>query len=264
MKGLLKRLGYALLPQWTTAVQSARARAHSQRYLAGIGCSTINPLLVAKLGNKVLSGPFQGLELTPMTYAEQIGPYLLGTYESEIRPAWELLFKSTYSQIIDIGAKFGFYAVGLALRYPQSSVVAFDTDWWARKAVSELAKANRVKNVQIKGFCTSEWLAKHTLPNSLIISDCEGYEATLFTPASIDALKHSSLLIETHDNFVPAVTEQLQQLFSKTHDVTTYGVTLVQRQSPVDLEFIPKELRGLALHEVRDEHLWLLCQPKKI
>ncbi len=74
-------------PRWTTSLLSARARAHSHRVIASWGCGSLTRKLVERFGSDVQEGPFVGLTLTPMTYAEQLGPYLLGVYESELSGA---------------------------------------------------------------------------------------------------------------------------------------------------------------------------------
>jgi hypothetical protein len=260
MKQLAKRLLYAVAPQWTTALMSARARAHSHRVVASWGCGPLNRKLVDRFGSSVQGGPFAGLRLTAATHAEQIGPYLLGVYESELDQAWDTVFAGTYSQIIDIGAKFGYYAVGLATRYPTAHVVAFDTDWWARRAVREMAAANGVGNVEVKGFCGPDWLAHHTDEAAFIISDCEGYEDVLFNPKSIPALRTATLIIETHDCFVPGVSDRLRAAFAESHSVHVYGPC--ERRAPAcDLDFLAEPERRLATCEVRPPQQWLLCLP---
>ncbi len=264
MKELVKRLLYKISPRWTTALQSARARAHSHRVVAGWGCGPLTRKLVARFGSSVQEGPFEGLTLTPMTHAEQIGPYLLGVYESELDEAWETVFRGAYTQIIDIGAKFGYYAVGLARRYPRASVVAFDTDWWARKAVREMAWANATRNVEIKGYCSPGWLAGNTREGAFIISDCEGYEAVLFGPSTIPRLGSATLIIEAHDSFVPGVSERLGAAFAETHSVRVYDTETSRRDAARPLDFLSATERQLALLEVRPPALqrWLLCLPK--
>jgi hypothetical protein len=69
-----------------------------------------------QFGNRVQEGPFAGLILTPMTAAEQLGPYLLGVYESEVEGAWNTVFLGSYTQVIDIGAWFGYFR-----HHPQSA-----------------------------------------------------------------------------------------------------------------------------------------------
>src|ERR1035437_8169988 len=138
LKQVAKALMYRIAPQWTTALLSARARAYSHEVIASWGSGAVTRKLVEKFGSRVLDGPFAGMILTPMTHAEQLGPYILGLYESELREAWETVLRGSYTQIVDIGARFGYYAVGLAKRYPDASVIAFDTDWRSEEHTSEL------------------------------------------------------------------------------------------------------------------------------
>jgi hypothetical protein len=258
VKGLLG----AVAPRWTTALLSARARAHSQRVIAGWGNGPAARKLIEHLGSHVQAGPFQGLILTEMTHAEQLGPYLLGLYECELDEAWNTVFRRTFTQVIDIGAKFGYYAVGLARRYPLASVVAFDTDWWARKAVRQMAAANGAGNVEVRGFCSPEWLASNAREGAFIISDCEGYEAALFQPEIIARLRSATLIIETHDVFVPGVTKRLRSAFSETHTVRVFGHGITRRSASCALDFLSEPERRLSLQEVRSDQLWMLCLPR--
>ena len=262
MRQLLKGLLAAIAPQWTTALLSARARSHAHRLIASWGQGSVTRALTEQLGTRVLDGPFAGLILTEMTHAEQFGPYLLGLYESELDEAWSAVFHRTYTQVIDIGAKFGYYAVALATRYPRAQVVAFDTDWWARRAVRQMAEANATGNVEVRGFCTPEWLAGHAQEAALIISDCEGYEAALFLPAVIGRLRSATLIIETHDVFAPGVTDRLRTAFSETHTVRTFSSGGTRRTASCPLDFLDERERRLATHEVRTDQLWLLCLPR--
>jgi hypothetical protein len=262
VKQLAKRFLYAVAPRSTTALMSARARAHSQRVLAGWGCGPITRKLVDRFGSRVQEGPFAGLVLTPMTHAEQLGPYLLGVYEGELDEAWATVFAGTYTQIIDVGAKFGYYAVGLAKRYHDAAVVAFDTDAWARRAIAEMSAANGTHNLQVASFCSRDWLAEHLRAGAFVISDCEGYEATLFGMGAIPELESATLIIETHDCFVPGVSARLADMFAKTHIVRTYGHEGRRRETTRPLDFLTEPERQLATQEVRPPQVWLLCLPK--
>lgn len=263
VKQQVKGWMYAAAPRWTTAFMSARSRAHSQKLMKEWGCLEINDRLVERLGSAVLSGPFKGLELSPMARAEHAGPFLLGVYESELDPAWGSVFAGDYPQVIDVGAKFGFYAVGLALRYPKADVVAFDTDWWARRAVREMAAANRVENVRVLGFCDAAWLAAHLREGAFILSDCEGYEGELFGgPTTIPALATATLIVETHEMFAPGVYRRLRDKFAATHEVHEVGSEAVRRVSDLPLEFLDPAQRALANKEVRPDQVWLLCLPR--
>lgn len=263
---LLKRLGKRLLyfaaPGWTLALMSARARAHSHRIVAGWGGRALAEKLGARLGNRVLAGPFAGLLLSPMTRAEQVGPFLLGVYESELDDAWAVVATRRFDQIIDIGSKFGYYAVGLARLYPDTGVVAFDTDWWARKALREMVALNGVSNVEIRKECTSSWLAAQAGKASLIICDCEGCEESLFTEPVASGLQRSTLIIETHDCFIPGSSERLRRILEATHTVEVFATDVRRRDPDVPLDFLTADERGFATREVRPSQEWLLCLPK--
>jgi len=262
MKQTIKRALHSVAPRWTTAIMSARARAHSHRILAEWGCGALNRTLVERFGNRVLEGPFAGLTLTPMTYREQIGPYLLGVYESELDPAWEAVLRGNYEQIIDVGAKFGYYAAGLARRYPDASIVAFDTDRWARRAMREMAAANGIDNVEVMGFCSPDWILRNLRESSFVISDCEGYEAVLFNPEVVSRSATAALIVETHDCFAPAVSDRLRAAFEETHTVRIYGDAGHRRETSQSLGFLGGPERRLAVQEVRSPQLWLACFPK--
>jgi hypothetical protein len=263
MKSLIKHLLYRFAPKITTALVSAKGRAHSHNVVREWGCGPINQKLISHFGNSVVTGPFEDVVLTPMTHAEQIGPYLLGVYESELDDAWSTVFLGTYSQIIDVGAKFGFYAIGLARRYPHAEVFAFDTDWWARKAMREMSSANKTPNVKIMGFCSPAWVTTNIRENAFIISDCEGFESTLFSDEVIAKLGTATLIIETHDCSVPGVCQRLHNAFQKTHNVTTVTMTGRRRTFDGDLTFLGTDReRELASNEVRPDQTWLLCTPK--
>jgi len=263
MKKIVKRVLESLAPKWTSAFVSAKSRAHSHRIVVEWGCLPVHKKLLERFGSSVQAGPFKGLVLTPMTHAEQIGPYLLGVYESELDETWATVFRGSYTQIIDVGAKFGFYAVGLARKYPQAEAIAFDTDWWARKAVREMAAANQTPNVKVEGFCTPRWLAQNTREGAFIISDCEGFESVLFNETVIPKMETATLIIETHDFTVPGVCERLQNAFGQTHVVQNIGLGDSRRTPEVDLSFLETEReRELVTKEARLDQTWLLCLPR--
>ena len=152
MKQFVKRVLTSLAPETMASIQSARSRAHSHRLIREWGIADLNQKLVAKFGYTVQSGPFQGMLLSAMCSAEHIGPYLLGTYEYELHNWYERFKRGHYNQILDVGAKFGYYAVGIARSHLHTPVIAFDPDWWAREAVLEVNNANRISNVSFEPF----------------------------------------------------------------------------------------------------------------
>jgi hypothetical protein len=260
IKNCAKRLMYAVAPQTATAIQSARARAHSHRLVRKWGLCELNEKLIGRLGAKVQSGPFHSMILSPMTFQEALGPYLLGTYEAELHPWLETILAKPFTQVLDVGAKFGYYAVGLAKRMPKTPVIAFDTDWWARVATAEMAAANGAHNVHIAGYCSPQSLDRRLAPGSFILADCEGYEGDLFRHATAPALDTATLLIEIHDNLVPGVGAAVRDRFVRTHSVA--AVSSARRAAPpIDLGFLTPAEAEAAIREIRDPQEWLLFTP---
>ena len=264
MKQLIKRLFYRVHPRLATSFFSERARAHSHRVIESWGCRPINEMLIARFGERVVGGPFRGLTLSPMTRSEQLGPYLLGVYERELEPAWGCLLSGSFSQIVDVGAKFGYYAVGLAREFPDSRVVAFDTDRWARAALGEMTRANGTPNVEIKGYCDPSWLASNLADGALIVSDCEGFEADLLCSIPIPNLDSATLLIELHEAMAPGVTGRLLARLGPTHRLSEIRTDPGDAAPPggFDLDGLDEGQRSLALREVRPSQSWLLGLPR--
>jgi hypothetical protein len=261
MKQWLKRLAFALAPRTATAIMSIRSRAYSHQLVREWGLLNLNRKLIDRLGPRVQSGPFEGMLLSPMSHKEHLGPYLLGTYEMDLHPWWKTILDSRFTQVLDIGAKFGYYAVGLARRMPTTPVIAFDTDWWARKATREMAAVNSTPGVVVEGYCSSNWLNRHLLPGSFLLSDCEGFEGELFQRATTPTLDSTTLLIEIHDNLVPGVGEAVRGRFAGTHVVAS--VKTGKRVVPTsDLDFLTPEEVSSATREVRGPQEWLLFTPK--
>jgi len=264
LKNAIKNSLFQLFPRAATEFFSARARAYSQNLAKELGCIDLNRKLIRKLGNQVLHGPFAGVVLSPEAEREHLGPFLLGSFESELHPTWEILLKNHYDLLIDVGAKFGYYAIGLAKRYPHSRVIGFDTDPWARKAMTEMCAANQV-GVDICSFCSPEWLRDHLPEGAFIFSDCEGYEKTLFGAMDIPALSSATMVIEIHEQASPGVTEVIRKKFSNSHDITVIDSQRHTEGAFPEIEGFEEQERQLALNEYRTfEQCWLCLTPKKL
>jgi hypothetical protein len=261
LKQLAKRGMYTLAPTVAMSVMSSRARAHSHRLVREWGLIDLNRKLIGRLGTRVLTSPFRGMTLSPMTYQEHLGPFLLGTYERELHPWFERAIASQFRSVLDVGSKFGYYAVGLALRMRETEVIAFDTDSWARTATREMALANNTPRLRVEGACSPRWMNRNLGENSFIVSDCEGYEGELFLKARTSALDSATLLIEVHDQTVPGVGAAIRGRFRATHTIES-----VQSQDKhdveIDLSFLSREEAASAVREIRGPQEWLLITPR--
>lgn len=251
LKEAVKKVLGRVAPEWFATVQAVRGRRLSHRLFREWGLAELSRKLVAEHGPVVRSGPFAGMVLTPATLAEHIGPFLLGTYEAELHPALTRITARPPALIVDVGAKFGYYAVGLARLFPGTPVHAYDTDPWARRATREMAAGNGTPGVRTFGFCTPETLSRTLVAGSFVFSDCEGYEAVLFPHLRTPAADASTFLIEVHEPAAPGVSAALRERFRATHrcevirpDGAAHGSVFADALSPEDREAATREVRG--------------------
>ncbi len=171
----------------------------------------------------VLAGPFRGMRYPRAQSAgSTLIPKLLGSYERELHAVIEDLVQQDYSCVVDIGCAEGYYAVGFAMRLPRATIRAFDTDPQARALCLEMAHLNAVADrVHTGGLCDEHALLNLPLGDrALLISDCEGYEISLFSARVALALAQHTVLIEVHDLFDEDLGEELARRFAKTHQLT--------------------------------------------
>lgn len=170
----------------------------------------------------VRHGPFSGMRYPwAMACGSPLFSKILGSYERELSGVVESLCAVGYPAVINVGSAEGYYAVGFARRMPSTRVLAFDIEPEARKLVRELADANGVgERVQVDGFCSPSVLLERCRGGSgLILSDCEGYEKTLFTRDVASAISSWDVLIEVHDLIDIEVSTRLVDAFAGSHEI---------------------------------------------
>ena len=211
--------------------------------------------LMSRHGLTVRHGPFAGLRLPPACLlASGNTGALLGTYEMELHAWFTGLRANTFQRILDIGAAEGYYAVGMALR-TGTRVDAFDPSSKARRLCRLMAKANGISQlVRTHSWCSERTLRQLEGLRAFILSDCEGFEVSLFSERVVNALANSDLIIELHDHGAPPGTTRrtLEDRFKSTHNVQ------VVRFKPRDLSNFPvpllaNELGGDALRAISEE-----------
>lgn len=173
----------------------------------------------------VLNGIFEGLKYPQFrSRSSSLYAKLIGSYESELDDTFKGMFADEdcqYTEILNIGCAEGYYAVGLALKYPNAMVYAYDLEKEARELTAKMAAANGVKDrVIVEKFCGPDTLKNFKFTGrGLILSDCEGYEKELFTQENINNLKNCDLVIETHDWVDLTISTNLEKLFKPSHDI---------------------------------------------
>jgi hypothetical protein len=168
----------------------------------------------------VQNGPFKGMKYINKSSCSTLIPKLLGSYE-EVIQGWvnDIISNSKYKKILDIGSAEGYYAVGFSLKIPNAKIIAYDIDDSARNNLKELINVNGVINIEIKEECNHEELNRNCEKNTLIFCDIEGFEDSLLDLEKAPNLKNVDLIIESHDCFVPNITDILINRFHETHTI---------------------------------------------
>jgi hypothetical protein len=151
-----------------------------------------------------------------------LAPKLLGTYEEELHPYLHRSSKRSYDAVINIGCAEGYYAVGCSLLFPGLPVLAIDNNPAAIDILKENMRLNDVDEtrIRVEMECDERVLVDtvSTYKRSLIICDIEGYETKLFASSTtMDALRHSDLIIEIHDFVTEGTTGLICSSFCQTH-----------------------------------------------
>ncbi|MBP9914563.1 MAG: class I SAM-dependent methyltransferase [Opitutaceae bacterium] len=217
----------------------------------------------------VLHGPFAGLRYpTGAAHGSALHPKLLGSYESELHPALIRLQARTYDDIVDIGFAEGYYLIGLAQWFPKARIWGFDLSPEAHRLCTALAVANAVQpeRMHLGHEATASALMPALGRRALVICDCEGCEAGLFSTGHMDRWKTSDLIIECHDFVEPGVTVAIANRLAATHQVELVPTTdcrlkIAQLPPKAKSLFSPAELFRLVDEGRPAAQNWIVAEP---
>lgn len=221
--------------------------------------------IAEQTGSVVAAGPFKGMHYVEWAVGSAVSPKLIGSYEEELAASIEDAIKQGYERIIDIGCAEGYYAVGMAVRKPQTKVIAFDIDPEARRLCQEMAKLNNAsERITIKEGADPGSLEENINGRCLIICDCEGYEAELIDPEKVPSVKSCDLIVELHEHIVEDIKGQIAERFESTHDISI--IKAVERDSaryPILNSFSSARDKEMALNEFRPANMcWAIMKRK--
>ncbi len=264
---LRKRIKKILPNRVLTRISADRWWSFREKLFARDGMRNVCLRLMACYGTLVRHGPFMGLQLTREGLLTACnGGMLLGTYEMELHPWFQELRANKFERILDIGSAEGYYAVGIALR-TNFPVDAFDAAPTARRLCRSMAKLNGISHlVRLHSWCSRETLLRLNGLRCLVLSDCEGFEVSLFSREVIRALANSDLIIEMHDGSTAAGTTRqlLEARFWPTHKIQYVRFHLRDLSSCREPNLV--EMLGTdairAITEVREpDQEWLIATP---
>lgn len=264
LKEIIKNTGMSLAPQFTMEILSARSQKLIMRLEAADGRVDASRQYAEKYGATVTEGPFVGMTYPAQTVSERnLINKFLGVYEDQLHPWIKEAIGYQPHKIINIGAADGYYTVGLAMQCPQSTVIAFDTDSWARHATKALASENHIDNVQVKSYCDTRWLEKNVDDGTLLLVDCEGGEEVLLDTRKAPRLAKASIIVELHEHVVPNLKNTITERFSHTHDIRSVPDRDRSTHQHKSLEFLTQAMRQRVLSEGRSwAQTWLYLVPK--
>jgi ribosomal protein L11 methylase PrmA len=193
---------------------------------------------------------------------------LLGAYEDELSPFVEEAIAREPDVLVDLGCAEGYFAVGFARRLLQTTVIAADTNPFARLRAWRLARSNGVTGrVRLVGWMSAKRseleLAKARSP--VLWCDIEGGEVELLDPLRVPSLRKACIMVEEHSHASGCGRSELQARFELSHECV-----LVEQVVRIQEEWIPPEMIAslkpeeceLALSELRPPgQAWLVLRP---
>lgn len=232
------------------------------RLLAKWRAQLIGNTLAVRSGNRVLSGPFAGMNYGTLAAEGSRSARLLGCYEASLAPVIEAIVASNPALIMDIGCAEGYYAVGLARRLPGTRILARDASDMAQLMCRALADLNGVA-VETGGLVTHADFDVAHGTDTVVICDIEGAEADLLDPAAAPGLRHARILVECHDGMKPGLSATLAARFAATHHIQRLDRVIDPSALPEWTEQLSDLDRLLALWEWRSGPTpWLWMRPK--
>jgi hypothetical protein len=175
----------------------------------------------SEFGFVVAGGPFTGLRYPHWIggWAGDVASKLSGGYEAGIHDIVERLISQYPDHVVNVGSGEGYYAVGLAMRLPNATVIASELDPTARLLCRRLGRQNHVgaRLFVRPGF-------RPDMVDGLggavaFFFDCEGAELELADPAVLPILKASTLVIELHEFVHRDILQVLTARFISTHEL---------------------------------------------
>lgn len=184
---------------------------------------------------EVLAGPFTGVAYPEVaSFSSALFPKLLGVYESELFPTFKALRDNAYEAIIDVGFAEGYYLAGLGRRFGRARLLGIDISPEAHRLCSGLLRRNDIAahRVQLAYDSTPTTLQPFLERRALAVIDCEGFEAELITPATVDLWRRADLIIECHDFLRHGISDTLSGLLQTTHDVSLVPTVAAAEKLP--------------------------------
>lgn len=224
----------------------------------------VNEQVFNGLGNKVLFGPFTGMQIPNVTpwYDGNFSVKLLGCYERELNETVAKIIARKPQTIVNVGCAEGYYAIGFAMQIPTVTVHALDIADDLLSLCREYAELNGVgSRVKPRNVVDGD-IGSGEIGSKLYFMDCEGAELELLDKLKCPELATSDIIVECHEFLRSGLTQQLMKSFSDTHDIDLIPLKLPclsLLETPL-LRETPALLSAIAVIEKRPvKTVWLAC-----
>lgn len=220
--------------------------------------------------DEVQTGPFKGMKLpSNECFIDARFEKTFGAYEFELFNVVASLAENPaqFDVIVNVGAADGFYTVGLGRLFPEAIIEAYEPNKNKMPVLKKLAQLNGVDaRIRYHGACSPEILRDLKPEGSaLVVCDVDGYEKPLLDPAAVPWLKRATLLVETHDCFVPGVTQLLRDRFKGSHEINQISMHGFDYASlPLLSSLTMYEVDSLVGSERPNLQCWLVLTPSPL
>lgn len=211
----------------------------------------------------VATGPFAGLKLLTASRTTGHIAKVLGLYERQVAIALQQAARANPTRFINVGSGDGYYLVAMGRLLPQARLIGFDTSDQANAEARKVLDANGMADrAELRGHCDRNALAAVLAEGSLLLVDCEGYEADLLDPEALPELSRATMVVELHDFARPGVTELLRQRFAATHRIDILDQDQPLPTASPDLAALPESIVRTIVSERRSCLMrWMVMVP---
>jgi hypothetical protein len=239
---------------------------HVARFVRMLGNQVKFPIAAAILDwqGKVQVGPFAGMRFPRSgtgNFAE-----MLGTYEICLSNVLGQVIARKPDTIVDVGAAWGYYSMGLAIRCPESRLVAYEVDPTRFELMQKYNRINALEDrITMRGLCTPQTLAtdlQHAA-HPFMLMDIEGAEDDVLR-ADIPGIERAEMLVEIHEVFIPGLTKRLEDRFSPTHHFRLIEqADLTNHPAPPNInQFVRWQWKRLIKEDREQPMAWMHLVPR--
>ena len=191
----------------------------------------------------VQTGPFEGLVLTgnANTSSGNLGAKIFGLYEQEVLR--ELVEMGPYSDVVNIGAADGYFALGVLRGKLAERSICFEITEKGRKELVKNATANGLADkIVVLGEANDKAFDQivelgFNPKQGLVFCDIEGAEFTVLSENFLHDFEGATFIVELHDRLMPEGTALRDALIDRLPKSAKHRIIKGQ---PPDWQGIPE------------------------